>query len=210
MKKLLLSALAVSLAATTFAGSYATPVASTQTDTNSTGAYVELDGGYALTNYAKFNSENISASSLSHDNGGFAGGVSAGYAFMPHLGIEAGFMMPFQKTAVTATKANKVTQYSFYGAGALSTSLGQPNFNIFALAGLGYTHQNDKTSGTALKSTALGFVGGVGAFYMITNNLYVGAKYLHFAGRSDTSKASDPAFASPQYFLVSLGYGFGM
>jgi opacity protein-like surface antigen len=205
MKKIILAAVAASVAATGFAGSYAVPAASQPASDQS--AYIELNGGYALTNYVK--SHGFTAADYNHDNGGFAGGIAAGYHFMPNLGVEAGFEMPFQKTAKTADKKNHVTQYSFYGAGRLNANLGQ-GVDLFVLAGLGYTHQSDKTTGTEVKSSGIGFVGGAGVDYTVANNFVIGAKYLHFAGRDDNSKADNPAFASPQYFLVSVGYKIGM
>lgn len=205
MKKIILAAVAASVAATGFAGSYAAPAASQPASDQA--AYIELNGGYALTNYVKSN--NKTAADYKHDNGGFAGGIAAGYHFMPNLGVEAGFEMPFQKTATTADTKNKVTQYSFYGAGRLNANLGQ-GVDLFVLAGLGYTHQGDKTSGTELKSSEVGFVGGAGVDYTVANNFVIGAKYLHFAGRSNATDNTKPTFAAPQYFLVSVGYKIGM
>jgi opacity protein-like surface antigen len=208
MKKLILAAVAATVATAGFAGSYATPAASQPATTQN--AYVELAGGYALTNYVKFH--NKTAANYKNDNGGFAFGVDAGYVFMPHFGAEVGFMMPFTKTEFAANTKNKVSQYSFYGAGRLETSLGQPNFNLFALAGLGYTSQKDKASaaGTEVKSSGFGFVGGFGADYEVAQNVTVGAKYLRLAGKNDNSKSTAPSFAAPQYFLVTLGYKINM
>ena len=203
MKKLLLAAVAASVAATGFAGSYAAPAAKPAATSNT---YIELAGGYALTDYVKYNQ--LTASDYKHDNGGFAGGIDAGYTFMPHLGVEAGFMMPFQKTELAANTKNKVTQYSFYGAARIDANVGQ-GFNVFLLGGIGYTHQSDKTTSSETKGSALGFAGGFGADYALPDNFTIGAKYLRFAG-SNKQTSSNDQFAAPQYFLVTLGYQISM
>lgn len=209
MKKLLLAAVAASVAATGFAGtangSFAAP--SAQPAGFAANAYVEGALGYARTNYANAGFASISSTD-NHENGGFAGGIDAGYNFMPHLGVEAGFMMPFQKASLKSDTKKHVTTYSFYGAARLSAEVAQ-NFNVFALAGLGYTHVNNKTGATEVKSTEFGFAGGVGASYTVADNITVGVKYIKFASRTKSTDATNPMFPGPQYYLATVGYSFG-
>jgi opacity protein-like surface antigen len=210
MKKLILSAIAASVAATGFAGSYAAPAAQ---PASAQSAYVELDGGYALTNNIPVSASEITTL-FDHPTGAFAGGIAAGYHFMPNLGVEAGFLMPVEKTKLKATGAT-ISEYSFYGAARLNANVAD-NIDVFALAGLGYTHQH--TSATIVTSddvasvgndSGFGFAGGVGADYTVANNFVIGAKYLRLPGR-DRSTTDEAPFVGPQYFLVSVGYKFGM
>ena len=202
MKKLIIAAVAASVAATGFAGSYAAPAASKSAPTANT--YVELAGGYARTNFANHNG---STDAYDHGNGGFAGGMDAGYTFLPHLGVEAGFMMPFQKAKNKASKG-KVSQYSFYVAARIDANVGH-GFNVFILGGVDYTHQKDDTATTALTSHGFGFVGGFGANYAFNDGFTVGAKYLRLAGKVKKS-TTEPSFANPQYYLVTVGYQINM
>ena len=176
MKKLLLAAVAASVAATGFAGtaSYAAP--SAQPAGFAANAYVEGTLGYARTNYVNAGFSTLTTAD-NHGNGGFAGGIDAGYNFMPHLGIEAGFMMPFENAqgvlTVGAKSENvKFKEYSFYGAARIDANVGD-DFNVFLLGGVGYTHAKEDTSGES--SHSFGFVGGFGADYAVADGFTVGA-----------------------------------
>ena len=94
---------------------------------------------------------------------------------------------------------------------------------MFALAGLGYTNEHltsdvvipNLITGTGYikfggSESAFGFAGGVGADYTVANNFVIGAKYLRLPGRDKSTSSDIVPFAGPQYFLVSVGYKFGM
>jgi opacity protein-like surface antigen len=209
MKKLILSAIAASVAATGFAGSYAAPEAK---PASAQFAYVELDGGYAMTN---FSGSSVAADTdlWNHPNGAFGGGIAAGYHFMPNLGVEAGFLMPFQKTTLKLDTTQKFSQYSAYGAARLDAHVADC-VDLFALAGIGFTHV--KAVGVipitilgSASGSGFGFAGGVGIDYTVANNFVIGAKYLSLPGR-DKATDTDRSFVGPQYLLVSVGYKFGM
>gem|GEM_PF-3108034 len=211
MKKIIIAVIAAAVTATSFADSFAVPAAPAQPVSNAH-AYFELASGYAVTNFVNFDNK-LSPSDFVHPNGGFAFGVDAGYVFMPHLGVEVGYMTPLQNTAwATDHTMNRVAQHSFYGAARIETSLGQPNFSLFALAGFGYTKQTftAATGGPVKQSSACGFVGGVGVNYIIAHNFTIGARYMRAASRDNNSVANNAAFPAPQYYLVTLGYRFNM
>jgi opacity protein-like surface antigen len=222
MKKLILSAIAASVAATGFAGSYAVPAAK---PASAQFAYVELDGGYAMTNQigSIYPSGSDFFNAYNHPNGALGGGIAAGYHFMPNLGVEAGFLMPFQKTSLKSgyaivdqrgdvLTAQKLSEYSAYAAARLDANIAD-NVNLFALAGFGFTHAKSEQTVDGIASSptesGFGFAGGVGADYTVANNFVIGAKYLLLPGRDKVSDTDAP-FPGPQYLLVSVGYKFGM
>ena len=202
MKKLLIAAaVAVSVAATGFAGgvgsTYSAPAA-----TNKSSFYGELNVGWQYFPIVKFAGQ--SSEGVDHASGGFSGAIDAGYMMNSHLGLEAGFVMPFQKAKRKAGNVKVVkSMYNFYGAAKLAA---QPvdKLSIYALAGLGYTHfkdSKDKSQG------AFGFVGGAGMNYAFNDMLSVGVKYLNFMGNQNALD-SKTLYPNSQYFLANVGVHF--
>lgn len=216
LKKLISSLIALSVSTAAFAANdndnYMQPA-----KTFSPNVYVQVDGGYDMTNFAKLYPDFINTTDYSHANGNFIAGVAAGYEVMPHLALEAGFMYPLQNMEHKGHDHKISKHYSLYAAAKFMVPVGV-SINLFGLGGLGYTHitdanaiLNNHTAYTSSNSnSALGFVGGAGLDFNVTKNIFVGGEYLYFAGSNKDDHLAKPKITASQMFLLTGSFKINM
>lgn len=167
--------------------------------------FVEGNIGYVHTN----NRDALfPQATMKNPNSSLAGGIDAGYVFMPHLGVEAGYLKALNNT--TDGSDWKISNYGFYGALSLLTGNLFSHINLYVLAGLGYNHIHDTLYGLFSEPTSnhsLGFLGGIGANYKITDHITVGLKFLDLPG-NPTVKTAVPQVVNNQYMLANVGVVF--
>ena len=146
-----------------------------------------------------------------HANQALGGGIDGGFIFIPHVGVELGYMRTLQATTGKNPGAKGgITNDSFYAAGKVQTGSLIPHFNIYGLLGYSYSHVHDdlfQGSGLPTDNHCYDFMGGVGVDYKIYNNFSVGVKYLTFAVKK-TNKMFAPNLVPTQYYLATVGYSF--
>ena len=224
MKKYILAAGLMACVATSFADYWVQTEQSVSSESNARGLYIQADAGWDRTNFVNV-FDNNHPSDYTHGNGAIGGGIDIGYRFNKNLGIEAGFMMPFQKLTKTKkqiggskSETNKVgTNYSAYGAARIGFDMAQ-NFNLFMLIGVGYTVLDDPKRalggiyGDRWKdpdSDALGFFSGAGMDYTFGSGFVAGVKFMQFAASNGHSPSHPgPRVPNTQYYVATLGYKF--
>lgn len=149
-----------------------------------------------------------------HGNSGFAGGIDAGYHFMPHLGVEAGLQYLFQ-TPKQKSNGHKITgAYAAYVAASVTATM-NPHLDVYGLAGFGFNHitDNDGVGRTlsptdARSGSAWGFMYGAGLRGHLPHKLILGAKYVRVAGNTKSRQNGGPTVRPQQYFLATFGVAF--
>lgn len=222
MKKILFAAALLAVTTSSYAYFYMMPAnypMSAQKQGSRAYGYIQGLAGWDHTNAINASTK-LSGATYDHPNGGLAGGVDAGVNFLPNIGIESGFLMLFQKTKNHANNGELSKWYSIYASGRFSMNINK-HFDVYALAGMAYTSMSVKgkpfnrdPGAVTLKDSNSAFVpmGGVGADWVITQHILLGARYVYISSQLSTPKPflSKPQIFAQQYFLATLGYKFAV
>lgn len=202
--------------------------------------YVEGHLGYAQSNWADFNSNNVlgvSGSSLftanSRAKGGFTGGADLGYTITQHIAVEGGwFYVPkvsgtgsgnaIGGTSFTSANSATVKSWFAYTAAKLSVPV-MDNLDLFGKVGVAYralTYSKSATNTTLNSVTGNGHywapVFGAGIQYNWASWI-LGAQYMYLPGNTEVNYAStSQAFGAPDaapeinMYTGFLGYRFNV
>lgn len=149
------------------------------------GIYFGVDAGYGGADFiANFDdSRDLTSLSAKHSANSIAGGVHLGYNYQFGtfvLGAETDILATGIKSNINGTEST----LPWLGTTRLRAGLlVTPDFMVYGTGGAAYGHVkvSDVASGSGLVFTTptVGWVLGAGAEYAISQNITIGAKYLH-------------------------------
>jgi hypothetical protein len=167
-------------------------------DDYTTAPYVGIQAGYGNTNW-----DNLTGYDVQENNAGFATRLFAGYDFMPHVAVEAGYTY-FSPTEMKLNGRNlgDIDTHAFDVLAKLNTRFAN-NVGAYIKAGPGYLYSDG--AGIANNVGNIDLVYGVGLDYPIAPNLLADIAWTRHNGYGKLNSNYQP---NADLYAVGIVYKF--